>query len=141
MFGTGGVPGTDYDELIVANKDKVLSLEALGFADLAAGKPMRPDNLFWIASMTKPVTATAVLMLQEEGRLSVDDPVAKYLPTDVKMPQRGGKQITLIDLATHTSGLPGMPSNFAPKDIHNPYADYTVANLFQFPTTRRQHFF
>ena len=65
---------------LVADKDKVLSLDTVGYADLAAKKPMRPDNLFWIASMTKPVTATAVLMLQDEGKLSVDDPVAKYLP-------------------------------------------------------------
>ena len=45
-----------------------------------ADKPMRPDTIFWIASMTKPITATAVLMLQDEGKLSVDDPVEKYLP-------------------------------------------------------------
>ena len=57
---------------LVANKDKVLCLSTVGYADLATKKPMRPDNLFWIASMTKPVTATAVLMLQDEGKLSVD---------------------------------------------------------------------
>ena len=65
---------------LVATRDKVLDLEAAGLADIAAKAPMRTDTIFWIASMTKPITATAVLMLQEEGKLSVDDPVAKYLP-------------------------------------------------------------
>ncbi|MDB6129687.1 MAG: hypothetical protein JWM04_794, partial [Verrucomicrobiales bacterium] len=51
-----------------------------GYSDLANKKPMSPDSLFWIASMTKPVTSVAVLLLQDEGKLNVDDPVEKYLP-------------------------------------------------------------
>jgi CubicO group peptidase (beta-lactamase class C family) len=92
---------------LVADKDKVLSLESVGYADLAAKTAMRPDNLFWIASMTKPVTATAVLMLQEEGKLSVDDPVAKYLPelADLKTPAGKPAKLTLRHLLTHTSGM------------------------------------
>jgi CubicO group peptidase (beta-lactamase class C family) len=92
---------------LVASKDKVLSLEAVGYADLAANKPMRADCLFWIASMTKPVTATAVLMLQDEGKLSVDDPVAKYLPELANLKTADGKpaKLTLRHLLTHTSGL------------------------------------
>ena len=92
---------------LVADKDKVLSLETVGYADLAAKKPMRPDNLFWIASMTKPVTATAVLMLQDEGKLSVDDPVAKYLPelANLKTPDGKPAKLTLRHLLTHTSGM------------------------------------
>ena len=77
---------------LVAEKDKVLSLETVGFADLAADKPMRPDTLFWIASMTKPVTAAAVLMLQDEGKLSADDPVAKYLPELANLKTADGKR-------------------------------------------------
>src|ERR1017187_3791864 len=88
-----------------------------------------------VGSPTKVFTSTILADMVQRGEVSLDDPVAKYLPAGVKMPQRGGKQITLIDLATHTSGLPRMPSNFAPKDIENPYADYTVANLFQFLST------
>ena len=65
---------------VVVTKDKVLHLDATGLADIAAKKPMSPDSLFWIASMTKPVTAVAVLMLQDEGKLKVTDPVAKYIP-------------------------------------------------------------
>ena len=65
---------------MVVSKDRVLHLESTGLADVAARKPMQADTVFWIASMTKPITATAVLMLQDEGKLDVHDPVAKYLP-------------------------------------------------------------
>ena len=65
---------------VVVTKDKVLHFETTGFADVAAKRPMSPDTLFWIASMTKPVTGAAMLMLQDEGKLNVADPVAKYLP-------------------------------------------------------------
>jgi D-alanyl-D-alanine-carboxypeptidase/D-alanyl-D-alanine-endopeptidase len=95
-------------------------------------RPVANDTVFEIGSTTKVFTSTILADMVQRGEVSLDDPVAKYLPAEVKMPQRGGKQITLVDLATHTSGLPRMPSNFAPKDALNPYADYTVANLFQF---------
>ena len=65
---------------LVASKEKILSLEAVGYADIDAQKPMRNDNVFWIASMTKPITATALMMLVDEGKVNVDDPVEKYLP-------------------------------------------------------------
>ena len=65
---------------LVADKQKILSLEAVGFADIAAGKPMQTDALFWIASQSKPMTATAVMMLVDDGKISLDDPVAKFLP-------------------------------------------------------------
>ncbi len=68
----------------------------------------------------------------QRGEVALTDPVAKYLPPEVKMPERGGKQITLEDLATHTSGLPRMPTNFTPKDPANPYADYSVEQMYQF---------
>src|SRR5262245_32192344 len=66
--------------VLVGDKDKVLSLEAVGFADVAAKKPMSTDALFWIASQTKSITATALMMLVDEGKVKLDDPVAKYLP-------------------------------------------------------------
>jgi len=92
---------------LVADRDKVLRLETVGYADLAAKQPMGPDNLFWIASMTKPVTAAAVLMLQDQGKLSVDDPVAKYLPELARLKTAGGKpaKLSLRHLLTHTSGM------------------------------------
>lgn len=93
---------------LVVNKDAIVSLDVLGYADVAAKKPMQPENLFWIASMTKPITAAAVLMLEDEGKLSVDDPVAKYLPELGHLKTAGGKpaKLTLRHLLTHTSGMP-----------------------------------
>ena len=68
----------------------------------------------------------------ERGEMKLDDPVAKYLPKSVKMPTHNGKEITLLQLATHTSGLPHMPDNLDPKRADNPYADYTVEKLYAF---------
>ncbi len=92
---------------LVATKDRILHLHATGLADVAAQKPMTTDALCWIASMTKPVTSVAILMLQDEGRLSVDDPVAKYLPAfaDLKTPSGQPANLTIAQLLNHTSGL------------------------------------
>lgn len=91
----------------VVTKDKLLHLGANGYANLAANKPMQTDSVFWIASMTKPITASAVLMLQDEGKLKLSDPVAKYLPelAGLKTPSGKPAHITLAQLLTHTSGL------------------------------------
>ena len=64
----------------IATKDKMLSLETVGYADLKTKEVMRDDHLFWIASMTKPMASVCVLQLQEEGKLSIEDPVEKHLP-------------------------------------------------------------
>ncbi len=92
---------------VVVAKDKVLHLEATGLADVAARKPMKADTLFWIASMTKPITGTAILMLQDEGKLNVHDPVAKYLPefANLKTPSGQPANLTVTQILTHTSGL------------------------------------
>src|SRR5690349_18307152 len=92
---------------MVVTRDKILHLETTGFADIAAKKPMTPDTLFWIASMTKPITGTAILMLQDEEKLSVSDPVAKYLPefAGLKTPSGKPANLTIRQLLTHTSGL------------------------------------
>ncbi|MBX6313474.1 MAG: beta-lactamase family protein [Isosphaeraceae bacterium] len=92
---------------LVATPDRIVHLNATGQADIAADRPMRPDTIFWIASMTKPITATAVMMLQDEGKLAVDDPVAKYLPEFARLKTASGDpaRITIRHLLTHTSGL------------------------------------
>lgn len=95
-------------------------------------RPVGNDTVFEIGSTTKVFTSTILADMVQRGEVSLDDPVAKYLPADAKIPQRGGKQITLVDLATHTSGLPRLPTNLHSKDADNPYADYTVADLFGF---------
>jgi CubicO group peptidase (beta-lactamase class C family) len=104
--------------VLVADKEKILSLETVGYADVAAGKPMRPDCLFWIASQSKPITATAFMMLVDEGKLRLDDPVEKYLPEfkgqwlaveqdkDHVLLKRPKHPITIREILSHTSGLP-----------------------------------
>jgi CubicO group peptidase (beta-lactamase class C family) len=104
--------------MLVASKDKVLGLEAVGYADVAAKRPMQTDCLFWIASMSKPITATALMMLVDEGKVNVDDAVEKYLPEFkgqclaveqdrhrvlLKKPRH---PITVRNVLSHTSGLP-----------------------------------
>ncbi len=103
---------------VVVSKDKVLHLEATGLADIATKKPMRPDTLFWIASMTKPVTAVAVLMLQDEGKLKVTDPIARFIPefAELKTPSGQPANLTIAQVLTHTSGLgeaPGVAARLA----------------------------
>ena len=92
---------------VVVTRDKILHLDASGFADIAAKRPMTSDTLFWIASMTKPVTGAAILMLQDEGKLTVADPVAKYLPEFAALKTPSGKpaNLTITQVLTHTSGL------------------------------------
>lgn len=86
---------------LVADGEKILHLSADGMADIEAKRPMAVDSVFWIASMTKPITATAMMMMQDEGKLSVDEPVSKYLPEFT-----GDKAgITIKQCLTHTSGL------------------------------------
>jgi CubicO group peptidase (beta-lactamase class C family) len=92
---------------LVATPERIVHLDATGKADIGEGRPMRPDTIFWIASMTKPITGTAVLMLQDEGKLSVDDPVEKYLPEFKSLKTADGKpvRVTIRHLLTHTSGM------------------------------------
>ena len=104
--------------LAVADRDRILFHEAAGFARIENGEPMRPDSMIWIASQTKPVTATAVMMLVDEGRVALDDPISKYLPEFEKLMfiaekdddhlllHRIDEPITLRQTLAHTSGLP-----------------------------------
>ena len=103
----------------VGSKDGIASLEAVGLQKIETKQPMPKDALFRIASMTKPITAIGIMILQEEGKLSVDDLVEKHLPEfrgqrltasrdgDTVTLKKPSRAITLRDLLTHTSGLPG----------------------------------
>ncbi len=92
---------------VVVSKDKVLALDTIGLADIAKKKPMEPDTLFWLASMTKPLTGISILMLQDEGKLKVSDPVEKFIPefAALKTPAGQPAHITIEQILTHTSGL------------------------------------
>jgi len=106
MIDAHEVPGA---VTLIATRDGFTHLRAIGRSGPAAtAKPMRKDSIFWIASMTKPITGTAILMLQEEGKLSVDDPVARFIPALAALKTPSGKpaNLTLKHLLTHSSGLP-----------------------------------
>jgi CubicO group peptidase (beta-lactamase class C family) len=92
---------------LVIAKDKTVHFETHGFADVATQRPLTADTMFNIMSMTKPVTATAILMLQDEGKLNVADPVAKYIPAfaALKTPSGRPANLTITQILTHTSGL------------------------------------
>jgi len=91
------------------------------------------DTLFEIGSTTKVFTALLLADMAQQGELALTDPVAKFLPPGVKMPERGGRSISLEDLAKHQSGLPRLPSNLdAGANPKNPYASYTVKQLYDF---------
>jgi CubicO group peptidase (beta-lactamase class C family) len=104
--------------MLVADKDKVLAVEAAGWADIAAQKAMQPDSMFWIASQSKPITAAALMILVDEGKVSVDDPVEKHLrefqgqmvvaekDAEHVLLRRPKHPITVRNVLSHTSGLP-----------------------------------
>jgi CubicO group peptidase (beta-lactamase class C family) len=113
---------TDADRLpgavvVIARRGQLIFSEAIGFQDKAAGKPMTKDAIFRIYSMTKPLTSVAAMMLVEEGRMQLTDPVAKFLPQfakmDVLVTDKDGKttletakrQMTIQDLFRHTAGF------------------------------------
>lgn len=106
-----------------------------GHLDKGDSRSVTADTIFEIGSETKVFTALLLADMVQRGEVALDDPVSKYLPANVKMPERNGRSITLVDLATHMSGLPRLPSNLSPRDAGNPYADYSVEQLYQFLST------
>jgi serine-type D-Ala-D-Ala carboxypeptidase/endopeptidase len=106
----------------------------ISYGKLAAGDPrsLNGDTVFEIGSITKVFTSLLLADMVERGEVELTDPVSKYVPSNVRLPERQDEQITLLDLATHTSGLPRMPSNIDPRDPSNPFADYSVTQLYAF---------
>ena len=106
---------------LVARKGKIVQFEAVGMADIEARQPMRKDTVFQIMSMTKPFTAVAIMMLAEEGKLALREPIATYLPEfkDLRVATTAGpdagrlgtpvRPVTVRDLMSHTSGMSDAP--------------------------------
>jgi CubicO group peptidase (beta-lactamase class C family) len=120
---------------LVATRDRVIHLAAVGKTDMAKDRKMRTDDIFWIASMSKPITSVCIAILADDGKLSFDDPLAKYLPefAGVMVSQNGetvkpSRPPTLRDVMTHTSGL-GELNN---RDPHMTLAE-TAKRLSQQP--------
>lgn len=110
---------------VVGRREGIVSYDAVGLRDIESGAPMTKDTLFRIASMTKPITGLAIMLLADDGKLSIDDTVEKHLPEfrgqmllesrtrDTVVLKRAPRPITIRDLLTHTSGLARMPEGLA----------------------------
>lgn len=103
------------------------SVVGCGKLDNGTDQEVDGDTLFEIGSITKTFTALLLQDMIERGDMKLDDPVTKYLPESVKMPTRNGKEVTLLQLVIHTSGLPENPDNLGPT-----WADYTADQLYAF---------
>jgi CubicO group peptidase (beta-lactamase class C family) len=106
----------------------------VAYGNLAKGDARAVDGetIFEIGSISKIFTSLLLADMVNRNEVTLDDPASKYLPENVRMPERSGKSITLLDLSTHSSGLPRLPGNTKPKDLRNPYKDYSVDDLYQF---------
>jgi D-alanyl-D-alanine-carboxypeptidase/D-alanyl-D-alanine-endopeptidase len=142
ILQSGLVPGTDkIREILVKRVDQqkqaigivVGVIEPAGrrvvaYGNLAKGDPrtLDGDTVFEIGSVTKVFTSLVLADMVSRKEVALDDPAAKYLPENVRMPERGGKSITLLDLSTHSSGLPPLPGNLKAE------ADYGLEDMYQF---------
>jgi serine-type D-Ala-D-Ala carboxypeptidase/endopeptidase len=108
----------------------------VAYGDPGAGaKPLGPDTVFEIGSVTKVFTGILLADMQARGEVNMTVPAQTYAPAGLTFPKRNGKEITLELLASQRSGLPRLPTNMKPADMSNPYADYTVAQLHAFVST------
>jgi CubicO group peptidase (beta-lactamase class C family) len=115
---------------LAASGDKILACEAVGRADIASGRPMGPDSVFWIASMSKPVTAAALMLLVDEGKAALDDSVSKYIPefdaTRKIVPLDAGKLSNVTNL---TGALPDAGAARSAAQTGSRRRDFTIRHL------------
>jgi CubicO group peptidase (beta-lactamase class C family) len=106
----------------------------VGYGRLSATDERVPDGdtVFEIASVTKVFTGILLAQAVLNGEVKLDDPISMYLPDGITAAEYEGRSITLLDLATHTSGLPRWPANNSSKDPSNPFADYTMDQMYDF---------
>lgn len=119
--------------LVVGLLDADGSRRVIAYGDPGSDAlPLDAESVFEIGSMTKVFTGIVLADMSRRGEVDLNDPVADHLPPDVRVPIRDGGAITLLDLATHHSGLPTNPGNLAPSDPRDPFGDYTVRRLYDF---------
>jgi serine-type D-Ala-D-Ala carboxypeptidase/endopeptidase len=115
--------------LFESGKTRVI---AAGAPDAATKRPLDERSVFEIGSVTKVFTTTLLADMARRGEVRLDQPVAELLPKAVRVPEKGGRKITLLDLATQRSGLPRLPDNMPTEGSDNPYAAYSVDSLYAF---------
>jgi CubicO group peptidase (beta-lactamase class C family) len=109
------------------------TMRVVSFGDAGPdARPLGANSVFEIGSITKVFTGILLADMVARGEVALTDPVSTYLPDGATVPSRAGREITLLDLATHHSGLPRLPGNISPADPANPYADYTVEQMYEF---------
>ena len=113
-------------------KDGETQVLAYGEKTRGAGNPPDGDTMYEIGSISKVFTGILLARLNLQGLVKLDDPIQDYVPAGVTVQVRDNQPITLKHLATHTSGLPRLPDNLQPKDMANPYSDYTVEQMYDF---------
>jgi serine-type D-Ala-D-Ala carboxypeptidase/endopeptidase len=119
--------------MVVATIEPDGSSSIAAFGDPGPGaRPLDAESVFEIGSITKVFTAILLADMADRGEVTLEDPIVMHLPPTVRIPERNGRKITLIDLSTQSSGLPRMPDNFRPAYPLNPYADYTAEQMFEF---------
>lgn len=123
----GETPGIVLGLLEADGSTRILSYGSGG----PNARPVGPRSVFEIGSITKVFTGLLLADMVERGEVSLSDPVARYLPEGVRVPSRNGREITLLDLATHRSSLPRMPGNLV-MEPSNPYPPYAMEDLYAF---------
>ena len=129
--------------VLVADKEGIIAIRSPGLADIAKKRAMSKENIFWIASMSKPVTGACVMMLQDEGKLSLDDSITKYIPAmkDLKLADGTPAVITIRMLLSHTSGMAELKAGeaYTSLDLMEAASRYSRVNVLFPPGSKWQY--
>ncbi len=128
---------------VVVSEGQVKHLYANGLSDIAAGKPMQDDTIFWIASMSKPVTGACMMILVDEGKVALDDPITKYLPEMKALRDKENQEvvITIRQLLSHTSGMsePKFDATYTFKSLEEAASTYSKLPVMFAPGSKWQY--
>lgn len=147
-FGSALNPFIDKNDVaglvvVVADKEGIIAERSLGLADVAGIKKMSKANIFWIASMSKPITGACVLMMQDEKKLSLDDPISKYIPAmkELKLADGTPAVITIRQLLNHTSGMAELKSGeaYTSLDLSEAASRYSRVSVLFPPGSKWQY--
>jgi CubicO group peptidase (beta-lactamase class C family) len=128
---------------IVADKDQLLDFHATGLANIAQNNEMKKDSIFWIASMSKPITGACVMMMVDEGKIALDDPIEKHLPAMSALRTEDGEKhsVTIRQLMNHTSGMREVaaPNTYASATLEEAERKYATLPLVFKPGSKWQY--
>ncbi len=128
---------------LVADKQGVIAVHSVGFADISGNQAMTRDSIFWIASMSKPITGACILMLQDEGKLSLDDAITKHLPAmkDLKLSDGSPAVISIRQLLSHTSGMAELKQDeaYTSRDLAEAASRYAKVKVQFAPGSKWQY--